>query len=217
MLKQDILGFEITMDDFPLFEKLERDENLNSESSNELHIEPVVAVALDELVEVVAEQLEDDAHVAAKSKEVPDLDDVGSVFGVVLADCQQNLNFDLRLVVVTFLILDNLQCQHFLLLVIEHLEHLAIGALAQVLHQFISVGDMIVQHIFVLSITVVVYYFLLANLLPLPSTMSDEIDLVEFFYLSSFVPRKVVWKSHQHLIWSQRKVILLPFFFRTLQ
>lgn len=61
MLKQDILGFEITMDDFPLFEKLERDENLNSESSNELHIKPVVAVALDELVEVVAEQLEDDA------------------------------------------------------------------------------------------------------------------------------------------------------------
>lgn len=161
---------------------------------------------------------------AAKSKEVPDLDDVGSVFGVVLADCQQNLNFDLRLVVVTFLILDNLQCQHFLLLVIEHLEHLAIGALAQVLHQFISVGDMIVQHIFVLStginskvLTVVVYYFLFANLLPLPSTMSDEIDLVEFFYLSSFVPRKVVWKSHQHLIWSQRKVILLPFFFGTLQ
>ena len=83
---------------------------------------------------------------------------------------------------------------------------------------------MIVQHIFVLStginskvLTVVVYYFLFANLLPLPSTMSDEIDLVEFFYLSSFVPRKVVWKSHQHLIWSQRKVILLPFFFRTLQ
>lgn len=49
------------MDNFPLFEKLERDENLNSESSNELHIKPVVAVALDELVEVVAEQLEDDA------------------------------------------------------------------------------------------------------------------------------------------------------------
>lgn len=87
----------------------------------------------------------------AKSQEVLDLDDVRNVLGVVFADGKQNFDFDLRLVVIALLVFDDLERQHFLLLVVEYLENLSVRTLSQVLDQLVPVSNVIIQHILVFS------------------------------------------------------------------
>lgn len=86
---------------------------------------------------------------SSEPKEVFNLDDVGGVLRVVLPDCQQNLDFDLGLVGVAPLVLDNLERHHFLLLVVVHLKHLSVRALPEELDQLVAVRQVVVQQIVV--------------------------------------------------------------------
>lgn len=91
LLEQHVLRLEVTVDDLELVKEQQRLEDLNADSTDEIHRKAAKFVLLDELVEVLMEQLESQAlhqqcayHMSPKRKGVLDFDDVARpvfVFG----------------------------------------------------------------------------------------------------------------------------------------
>lgn len=62
-LEKDVLGLEVAVDDLGLLEDSEGVEELGGEDAHEARAEPAERVLLDEFVEVVREELKDEAEV----------------------------------------------------------------------------------------------------------------------------------------------------------
>lgn len=118
--------------------------------------------------------------------EVFDLDDVGSVIGVLFLDMSQQLDLNKCLLVELGLIPDDFECQMFLLLMIKHFKHLPVTALAHFLQYLIPVSYMVVQFIHVLVSTLFIVYSLLSNEKDSLVYLVGEFLLLDerFFYLS---------------------------------
>lgn len=54
LLEKDILRLQVAVNDLSLPQKLQGNENLDREATNRFHIESVVAIPLDELVQIFA-------------------------------------------------------------------------------------------------------------------------------------------------------------------
>ena len=92
-------------------------------------------IVLDEFVEIDREEFEGDDQVGSENAMVEDLDDVVCVFWILLLKVLQYLELDSCLVLVSLLILDNLDSNHLFSLMVETFERLAETAFAQeVLH-----------------------------------------------------------------------------------
>ena len=76
MAKQDVLRFEIAVDDFLLLQQIERAQHLLGEPPDELDRETSEGVRLDEFVEVHIEKLSRDAQMATEVEMLGHLDDV---------------------------------------------------------------------------------------------------------------------------------------------
>ncbi len=141
------------MDDVLLAQKLEGGEELDGEPADELWAEAVVVVADDQLVEVLAQQFEQNADVFPEDDKVLDLDNVRSVVSVLFLHMRQQLDLNKGLLVELGLIPYNLQRQLFLLLMVIHFQHLPITALAHLLQYLVPVRHMIMQLIHILVST----------------------------------------------------------------
>ena len=92
-------------------------------------------IVLDEFVEVDRKELEGDDQVGSENAMVKDLDDVICVFWILLLEVLQYLELYPCLVLVSLLILDDLDSNHLFGLVVEAFEGLAEAAFSQeVLH-----------------------------------------------------------------------------------
>ena len=77
MIEQDILGFQVAMDDVLVFVEFEGVQDLNGEAADEAHADPSELGVFDEFVKVDAQKLEDEADVRAKNEVIFDLDKGG--------------------------------------------------------------------------------------------------------------------------------------------
>lgn len=82
-------------------------------------------IVLDEFVEVDREEFEGDDQVGSENAMVKDLDDVICVFWILLLKVLQYLELNSCLVLVSLLILDDLDSNHLFGLVVETFECLA--------------------------------------------------------------------------------------------
>jgi hypothetical protein len=69
-LEKDVLGLEIAMNDLGLLQHRQSVEELSGEDAHERGAEPAERVLLDELIEVVGEELEDEAEMRVVDKRV---------------------------------------------------------------------------------------------------------------------------------------------------
>ena len=66
MSEENVLGFEIAMDDFMLLEQQEAAEELLGETTNDFQGEPTESVRLDKLIQIHVEKLSGDAEMATE-------------------------------------------------------------------------------------------------------------------------------------------------------
>ena len=108
---------------------------MNSKASDERQRDSLEVIVLDEFVEVDRKELEGDDQVGSENAMVKDLDDVICVFRILLLEVLQYLELYPCLVLVSLLILDDLDSNHLFGLVVETFEGLAEAAFPQeVLH-----------------------------------------------------------------------------------
>jgi len=81
--EQDILGLQVTVDDFVLLQQVQRAEQLLGEASDEFQGEAAERVRLDEFVEVHIQKLGRDAQMAAEVETVGKVDHAVLVLGVL--------------------------------------------------------------------------------------------------------------------------------------
>ena len=74
------------MDNLSIFQKLKTYEYLNGESTNQLLAQPIVVVTNDQLVEIIAKKLENNADMLPKYDEIFDFDHVRLLLIVVFFD-----------------------------------------------------------------------------------------------------------------------------------
>ena len=103
----------------------------------------MVVVHLDELVEVDAVQVEHQTQMVAPNEVVCELDDALVILRIVLLEQKQKFRFDRRLIVVLFLVLDDLDCDLLLRLVVQTANHITESTLAYYLFNFVAVADLI--------------------------------------------------------------------------
>ena len=132
------------MDDAELLQELESAHDLYGEAPDESLLEARVVVHLDELVQIEAVEVEGHAQVVPEDEVVLDLDEALPLLRVVLLQQQQQFGLDCRLVVVLLLVLDELHRHQLLQLVVEALQHLAEGALANHLNYLEPKGNLVV-------------------------------------------------------------------------
>lgn len=101
-------------------------------------------VHLDEVVEVDTQQFESYHQVLAEHKLVKFLYYIFLIVRIFFVKCLDQVCFDEALLVEPLLVLKHLECNEFLLLVIENPDHYSEGAFTQFLNHFVTVVDMIV-------------------------------------------------------------------------
>lgn len=156
------LGLEIAVDDAVVTEKRQRGKDLHREASDEDGRESSELVRLDELVEVDAEQLRDDAEVSSESERVDHPNDKVLLVGILQVETSvrgerrsgsrtnpfdkvlKHLNLDERLVVESLLVADDLDRDHLAGLVVTALHDLAEGSLAEDVDDLVAVEDLVV-------------------------------------------------------------------------
>ena len=74
------------MDNLSIFQKLKTYEYLNGESTNQLLAQPIVVVTNDQLVEIIAKKLENNADMLPKYDEIFDFDHVRLLLIVLFFD-----------------------------------------------------------------------------------------------------------------------------------
>ena len=126
------------------------------ELPDQLKGEPLELVLLDQLVQVDAEQLEGDAHVAPEHKVVVHVDQVEGVVLVLLAQVLQDPDLFLGLSVKPLLVPDHLEGYVLVGLVVVGLHHLPEAALAYHLQDLVPVGQVVVRDVGVGALVVVV-------------------------------------------------------------
>ena len=74
------------MDNLSIFQKLKTYEYLNGESTNQLLAQPIVVVTNDQLVEIIAKKLENNADMLPKYDKIFDFDHVRLLLIVLFFD-----------------------------------------------------------------------------------------------------------------------------------
>ena len=113
------------MDDVLFSEELEGLKHLDGEASDEGEGYSLEVVVFDKLVEVDGEELEGDDQVGTEDAVVQDLDDVVCVLWILLLEMLQYLELHPCLVLVSLLVLDDLDSHHLLGLMVETFQRLA--------------------------------------------------------------------------------------------
>lgn len=98
---------------------------MNSKASDERQRDSLEVIVLDKFVEVDREEFEGDDQVGSENAMVKDLDDVICVFWILFLKVLQYLKLDSCLVLVSLLILDDLDSNHLFGLMVETFECLA--------------------------------------------------------------------------------------------
>ena len=162
--------------------------------SHELERESLKLVLLDQLVQVDAEQLECDAHVAPEHEVIKHVDQVERVILVLLPQVLQDPDFLLSLPVKPFLVPDHFESDVLVGLVIVGLDHLAEASLAYHLEHLVPVGQVIVRYVRVGALVVVVTAVVWSanDARPLLGVGADEVDLGVVEYLMMLVRRQLV-------------------------
>ena len=124
-------------------EKLDPSEHLIGKRLEDRAWDGLRAAGLLVLVEVQREQLEDQADVPTKGKVLVQGDEVLAVL-LVLGERAEDLDLDLALLVDQRQVAQDLHCFQGLLLVVEGLDHLAVGAPAEDLEDLVSVAQVVV-------------------------------------------------------------------------
>ena len=99
---------------------------MDGESANQFLGQTVVIVADDEFVQVIAEELEDDADVFAEDDKIFDLDYVGLVFFISFFDETEDFDLNKSLFGELGVAFDHLQGYFFMALVIQYLQNIAV-------------------------------------------------------------------------------------------
>lgn len=130
LLEQDVLRLEVTVDDAVPVQGLQALQDGVCKLADQWQAEALELVALDQLVQVHAEQLEGHADVVAEGEVLQHVHYVHGAIAVLLAQVLQNADLLLRLPVEALLVAHHLQRQVLLQLVVVHLGHLAETAFA---------------------------------------------------------------------------------------
>lgn len=125
LLEQDVLWLEVTVNDSVPVQGLQALQDGVCKFSDQRQAEALELVALDELVQVHAQQLKGHADVVAEGEVFQHVHDVHGAVAVLLAQVLQDANLLLCLPVETFLVAHHFQGQVLLQLVVVHLSHLA--------------------------------------------------------------------------------------------
>lgn len=110
-------------------------EQLYREPSDEAVLEALVIVHLYELVQVDAVQVEDAAEVVSEDEVVPELDHSLNVVGVALLEEEKKFGLDGGLIIIFFLVFNELDGDQLFVLVVQALDDLSKGTLADDLNQ----------------------------------------------------------------------------------
>ncbi len=125
LLEQNILRFQVAVDDLHLGQGLQALQYRVGELADELQREAGELVLLDELVEIHAQELERDAYVIAEGEGLDHVYDVQGVLLVLLAQVVQDADLFLGLAVEALLVAHDLERYVLACLVVVDLEHLA--------------------------------------------------------------------------------------------
>jgi len=85
MSKEDVLGFEIAVDDFVLLEEEEGVKHLLSEATDDFERKAAEGVGFDELVQIHVKELGGDAEMTSEIEGLSEADHAVSVFGVLVS------------------------------------------------------------------------------------------------------------------------------------
>ena len=118
-------------------------------------VETLEPVLLDQLVQVERHQLEDDAGVVPEHEAVLHVDHVGAALGILHQKMLQDLELSARLLLELLVVPDHLKRCELLLLVVEDLEDLSEGALAEHPEHLVPVGDLVMGDVVVRPLGVV--------------------------------------------------------------
>lgn len=125
LFEQDVLWLEITVDDPVPAQGLQALQDGVCKLSDQRQAETLELVALDELVQVHAQQLKGHADVVAEGEVLEHVHDVHGAVAVLLAQVLQDADLLLRLPVEALLVAHHFQSQVLLQFVVVHLSHLA--------------------------------------------------------------------------------------------
>lgn len=123
LLHQDVLRLQVAVNDVELVEEVERLQDLDGESADQVQRKTGKVGLLDELVQVFAEDFELEASVPSEDERALETDDIVTQFWVMQYRSLQYFNLYFGLHCELLLIFDNLQRNGFLLLVIISLIH----------------------------------------------------------------------------------------------
>ena len=144
------------MNDVLLFQENERHEKLRSDLANQVGVDSLEVVRLDEVVQIVAEQFEDDAEV------ITEIHIVGHPYNELIVACVlvinvfENLHFDHGLMVKALLVSNKLDGHLAPSLVVDALHNLPEAPFPDDLQNLISVCNMVPNNEIVVAALVIV-------------------------------------------------------------
>lgn len=141
LLHQDVLRLQVAVNDVELVEEVERLQDLDGESADQVQRKTGKVGLLDELVQVFAEDFELEASVPSEDERALETDYIVTQFWVMQYRSLQYFNLYFGLHCELLLIFDNLQRNGFLLLVIISLIHPSERSFAQQRNDLILVGN----------------------------------------------------------------------------
>ena len=150
-----------------------------SEFPHQRQTESLELVFLDKFVQIHGEEFEGNTNVVPEGKCLDHMHDIVHIVLVLLTQVLQDSDLFLGLTMKTFLVTDHFERDVGVRLVIVRLHDLSEAALADNFQHLVSVGDMIVRHVDVLSGIVVISAVLGTSdhALPLFRAGSQEVNL----------------------------------------
>ena len=140
------------MDDLLLLHVFQRLQDLDCESSDEIHRE---FMGLAEIIEVDGQELKHNADVLSEDEPILHPYYIVQVLRVIVLEVLEDLDLHSSLVLELLLVLHDFQCYELLVLVIEDFESLPEAALPDLSFHLIAVGDVVSFHELVIPILII--------------------------------------------------------------
>lgn len=129
LFEKDVLGLQVAVDDSVAAQGLQALQDGVCKLPDQRQAETLELIALDELIQVHAQQLKSHADVVPEGEVFQHVNHIHCAVAVLLVQMLQDADFLLRLSVETLLVAHHLQRQVLLKLVVVHFSHLAKAAL----------------------------------------------------------------------------------------
>lgn len=199
MDKKDVFRFKVTVDDFLCLQQRESMKDLPGKPTDQLDTESSEIMGLDEFVEVDPQQFSRYTQMTSEVKALGEINHTMAAMGIPFLELLKEVDFYQSLLVESFLVADDFDCNQDSMLVVDTSDNLAKAAFTQDVNNLIAVGHMITKNNVVVS-TIVVIAKVRGRSAQIPNVLlcilgTAKIDVLKVDYLSTF---KYVEMSHSY-------------------